>query len=77
LGCRRFFWPFKRAIDNFTRKTVISVKQDFFATLFLTGLESVLTQTADLQLFHKSSQNQHRQIVNNMVSFNAIKNFSN
>jgi hypothetical protein len=38
-------------------------------------LESVLTQTADLQLFNKSRQNQHRQTVNNMVSFNAIKNF--
>ena len=29
----------------------------------------------DLQLFKKTRQNQHRQTVNNMVSFNAIKNF--
>ena len=28
-----------------------------------------------MQLFDKSRQNQHRQTVNNMVSFNAIKNF--
>jgi IS4 transposase len=36
-------------LDNFTGKTVISIKQDFFATLFLVGLESILTQTAELQ----------------------------
>ncbi|OAD19377.1 hypothetical protein THIOM_004992 [Candidatus Thiomargarita nelsonii] len=29
----------------------------------------------DLQLFKKSSLNKHRQTVNNMVSFNTIKNF--
>jgi len=62
-------------IDNFTGKTVIAIKPDFFATLFLTGLESILTQTADLYLFKKSSLNKLRQTVNNMVSFNAIKNF--
>ncbi|KHD07648.2 hypothetical protein PN36_29730 [Candidatus Thiomargarita nelsonii] len=62
-------------VDNFTGKTVISVKQDFYATIFLIGLESILTQQAEMQLFEKSRQNQHRQIVNNMVSFNAIKNF--
>jgi len=62
-------------IENFTGKTVIAIKQDFFATLFLTGLESILTQAADLYLFKKSSLNKLRQTVNNMVSFNAIKNF--
>jgi len=62
-------------IDNFTGKTVAAIKQDFLATLFLTGLESILTQIADLYLFKKSSPNKLRQTVNNMVSFNAIKNF--
>jgi len=62
-------------IENFTGKTVISVKQDFLAIMFITGLESLLTKAADSQLFKKSSLNKHRQTVNNMVSFNAIKNF--
>ncbi|MEN8220811.1 MAG: transposase [Pseudomonadota bacterium] len=62
-------------LDNFTGKTVAAVKQDFFAALFLIGLESILTQAADLYLFNKSSLKQIRQTVNNMVSFNAIKNF--
>ncbi|TGO03656.1 hypothetical protein PN36_02510 [Candidatus Thiomargarita nelsonii] len=54
---------------------LILIKQDFFATLFMTGLGSILTQTADLYFFKKSSLNKLRQTVNNMVSFNAIKNF--
>ncbi|KHD05666.1 hypothetical protein PN36_34075 [Candidatus Thiomargarita nelsonii] len=62
-------------LDNFTGKTVVAVRQDFFAALFLVGLESILTQVAELHLFNKSSLNELRQSVNNMVSFNAIKNF--
>ena len=62
-------------VDNFTGKTVISVKQDFYATILLIGLESILTQQAEMQLFNKYRQNQHRQTVNNMASFNAINNF--
>ncbi len=76
-GVEGFFCVIKECvkIENFTGKTVISVKQDFFAIMFLTGLESILTKAADSQLFKKSSLNKHRQTVNNMVSFNAIKNF--
>jgi len=62
-------------LDNFTGKTVAAIKPDFFATLFMTGLESILTQTADLYLFKKSSLNKLRQTVNNMVSFNATFKF--
>ena len=75
----------KRAIkNNFAGKTVISVKpsrrkfllrknfllEDFYATIFLIGLESILTQRAEMQLFNKYRQNQRGQAVNNMVSFN-------
>jgi len=62
-------------VEHFTGKTVISVEQDFHAAIFQIGLESILTQNAETQLFKKSSQNKHRQTVNNMVSFNTIKNF--
>ncbi len=76
-GVEGFFGVIKERvkIENFTGKTVISVKQDFLAIMFITGLESLLTKAADSQLFKKSSLNKHRQTVNNMVSFNAIKNF--
>jgi hypothetical protein len=62
-------------LDNFTGKTVIAIKQDFLAMLFMVGLESILTQTAELRLYKKSSLHKLTQSVNNMVSFNAIKNF--
>jgi len=47
-GVEGFFGVLKERLkmDNFTGKTVVSVRQDFFATMFLTGLESVLTQLA-------------------------------
>jgi hypothetical protein len=44
-------------LENFSGRTVLSVKQDFYATLFLTGLESILTQQADEQLADKSANN--------------------
>ncbi len=51
-GVECFFGVIKERvkIDNFTGKTVISVKQDFFSTMFITGLESLLTKAADSQL---------------------------
>ena len=61
-------------IENFSGKTALSVKQDFYATIFITGLESILTQEADLELAKKSEENALGQTVNNMVSFNGIKN---
>jgi len=62
-------------IDNFTGKTVASeaIKQDLFATLFLTCLESILTQTADLYLFKKSSLNKLRQTVSNHYLLISLK----
>lgn len=61
-------------LENFSGKTVLSVKQDFYSTIFLTGLESLTTQIADLQLAIKSECNVLKQTVNNMVSFNGLKN---
>jgi IS4 transposase len=45
-GVEGFFGVIKERvkIENFTGKTVIEVLQDFFATMFLTGLESLLTK---------------------------------
>ncbi len=60
-------------LENFTGNSVEAVRQDFFSTIFLTGLESILTETAQAKLAAKQ-HTQHRQIVNHSVSFNAIKN---
>jgi len=59
-------------IENFSGKTVEAVKQDFYSTLFITGLESILTADADIQI--SAQHNELEQTVNNQVSFNAIKN---
>ena len=61
-------------LENFTGRTVAAVKQDFFATIYICGLETLLTQDATAQLQAQSADNQFSQKVNQAVSFNAIKN---
>lgn len=61
------------SLENFSGRTATVVRQDFHATLFLTGLESLLTQDADQRLDERSRDNRLGQTVNNMVSFHAIK----
>lgn len=61
------------SLENFSGKTALAVLQDFHATIFITGLESLLTHDADQQLDMRSQDNKLGQTVNNMVSFHAIK----
>jgi hypothetical protein len=61
-------------LEHFSGKTVEAVKQDFYATLFISGLESILIHDAQQHLGHKTPKNQYPQQVNKMVSFNTIKN---
>ena len=59
-------------LENFTGTGPEAVKQDFYATVYLSGLESLLTDTAQAQLDAKNTQ--YPQTVNRAVSFNALKN---
>ena len=59
-------------LENFTGKTSESVKQDFYAMVFLSGLESVLVAEAQDVLDTKNCV--HQQRVNRAVSFNVLKN---
>jgi hypothetical protein len=61
-------------LENFTGTSVEAVKQDFYATIFICGLESLLTHEANDRLQAKSADNRYRQQVNHAVAFNAIKN---
>lgn len=61
-------------LENFTGRCVEAVKQDFYSTIFISGLESLLTQEANIYLQDKSVPHKHIQQVNRAVSFNAIKN---
>lgn len=58
-------------LENFTGLGVEAVKQDFYATIYLSGLEAVLTGSAQAILDAKETQ--YPQKVNRAVSFNAIK----
>ena len=60
-------------LENFTGLTALAVKQDFFATIFLTNYESAMTYDVNEELKEKSSGNQYVQKVNKAVSFNVIK----
>ena len=68
------------ALENFTGKSAESVKQDFYATIYITGLESILTSDVNKELEEKTcnpdikKRTKNSQKVNKAVSFNAIKN---
>ena len=73
-GVETFFDKIKNrlALENFSGKTAISVKQDFYSTMLITSIESELTVPVNDKLIHKSN-NKHQQKVCKSVSFNAIK----
>lgn len=73
-GVETFFDKVKNrlALENFSGKTAISVKQDFYATMLITSIESELTSHVDKNILNKSD-NKYQKKVNKAVSFNAIK----
>lgn len=60
------------SLENFTGLSALAVRQDFFATIFISNYESVLTYDIDQELQKKETV--HQQKVNRSVSFNTIKN---
>jgi hypothetical protein len=60
-------------LENFTGRSPEAVRQDVYATIFLSNLESVLTRPTQRQLAHSSSERQHACQVNRAVSFHALK----
>ena len=73
-GVETFYGVLKTrlGLENFTGIKAEAVRQDFFSTLYLSGLESVLTADAQAQLDMRETL--YPQKVNRAVSFNAIKN---
>jgi len=61
------------SLENFTGQTALAVKQDFFATIFLTNYESMMTYDMNEELKEKTKDNKYIQKVNKAVSFNVIK----
>jgi len=74
-GIETYYGLLKSRLDleNFTGHSVQAVRQDVYATLFLSNLESVLTRPAQGELTKASAQRQHAAQVNRAVSFHALK----
>lgn len=73
-GIETFYGVLKTRLEleNFTGIGAEAIRQDFHATVYLSGLESLLTGTAQARLDAKATK--HPLTVNRAVSFNAIKN---
>jgi hypothetical protein len=61
------------SLENFTGLTALAIKQDFYATVFLSNYEAMLVYDTNLELQEKASDNKYAQQVNKAQSFNAIK----
>ena len=60
-------------LENFTGLTALAVMQDFYATIFLTNYESMLTYDLNEELKEATEENKYVQKVNKAISFNLIK----
>ena len=74
-GVETFFGKIKGRLDlgNFSGLSLEAVRQDLFATILLSNLESILIQPTQQRLDQKPKKTKHPQQINHAVSFHAIK----
>jgi hypothetical protein len=60
-------------LENFSGKTVESIRQDFWSTIFMSNLETIMTEGVERELTKTSGK---KFKTNKAVSFNAIKNLA-
>ena len=72
-GVETFFCRLKGrlGLENFTGKTVESIFQDFWSTIFISNLETIMTEDIEKQI---NVNKEKKKKINKAVSFNAIKN---
>lgn len=77
-GVESFFNLLKSRLmlENFTGKSVESVLQDFWSTIFLSNIETIFTEPAQQEINQSLNAEQLQQKINKAVSFNAIKNMA-
>ena len=77
-GVETFFSKVKGrlGLENFTGKSVEAIKQDFWSTIFISNLETIMTEDIETDINIGLSEKQHEKAINKAVSFNAIKNLS-
>jgi len=64
------------SLENFSWKSLESVEQDIYSSIYLSNFETLATNAANLELELKSKEKklENEQQVNKKVSFNTIKN---
>lgn len=74
-GHETFYGVLKGRLDleNFSGQTTEGVRQDFHAALLLCNLETILVESADVQLRQDSLEDKSRKQVNRAVAFHALK----
>lgn len=74
-GVETFFSKIKNrlGLENFTGKTAESVKQDFWSTIFISNLETIMTEKTEEKMNSEKMGKAKKIKVNKAVSFNAIK----
>jgi hypothetical protein len=60
-------------LENFTGESLEAVRQDFFSSVFLSNVESILSAPAQQELTAGDAQRQHPARVNRAQSFHALK----
>ncbi|WP_129102120.1 IS4 family transposase, partial [Arcobacter sp. F2176] len=62
------------SLENFTGLSALAIKQDFYATIFISNLETIVVQSSSEELTNKTNT-KFKQKINKSVSFNTIKNY--
>jgi len=62
------------SLENFTGLSALAIKQDFYATIFISNLETLVTLGTNKKLSSKID-NKFKQKVNKSISFNIVKNY--
>jgi hypothetical protein len=70
-----FYFLMKSRLDleNFSGQTAEAIRQDFYSTLVLCNLETILTEPAQRVLTEQSATHQAPKAVNHAVAYHAIK----
>jgi len=63
-------------LENFTGKSLESVKQDFWSSIYISNVETIFTEDVEDELNADLAPEQLTKKINKAVSFNAIKNLA-
>jgi len=68
-----FLMKSRLELENFSGQTAEAVRQDFFSTILLCNLETILTEPAQKVLTEQSAKHKVPKVVNHAVCYHAIK----